>query len=71
MPRYSPLAISVSRPDACNHVLITVHVNLTRNAGYDPMRDERNFKPAVVRHAIRRAVAIRGSGWTYTLRADK
>jgi hypothetical protein len=46
-------------------------VNLTRNAGYDPMRDERNFKPAVIRHAIRRAVAVRGSGWTYSLRTDK
>jgi hypothetical protein len=70
MPRYSPLAISVSRPDACDHVLITVHVALTRKSGYEPMLGERNFKPAVVRHAIRRAVAIRGRGLTFTLRAD-
>jgi hypothetical protein len=68
MPRFSPLVISVSRADACNRVLITVHVGLTRCNGYEPMLASKMLKPAVVRHSIRRAAALRGKGMTYTVR---
>ena len=68
MTRSSPLAISVSRPDACKRVLITVHCGLTRCNGYEPMAAAKMLKPAVIRHSIRRAVALRGKGWTYTVR---